>query len=266
MGYHKQHLNYGCKEFAFKNVIKCGCCGVHISCYNRTKTNKGDGRVHQYTYLRCAGKANKKKGYCCTSKEIREEVALVQVMDKLKAIRIPQQLLGVVLERLSASSQQEQKLQQEERLSAVRRLENIIKERGIWVSKEVSGLVDAKTVNEKLQSLNEEEARLKEKLNAEQTNPSETAWTMARVLNLASRLPELFKSSQPEQKRKILKLVFANLLMKGKNLEIFYKKPFSLLAEGSKCFVWGTLLDKFYNYLAFGVHVVPWHKEEKVVV
>lgn len=124
--------------------------------------------------------------------------------------------------------------------TAQRRLGQIAKEKEVWVQKEASGLISSEIVNNKLQALTEEEQTLQAKLSNRPEASKHTAWTLTRAINLLSRLPELFAGSQPEQKRKILNLIFANLSLKDKKLEIIYKKPFNLLAEGSKCCIWGA--------------------------
>ena len=120
-----------------------------------------------------------------------------------------------------------------------RRLGQIAREKEIWVSKEATGLISSDVVNEKLKNLMEEEKDLQVKLDKPASNEKEVLWTLSRLTNLMSRLPELYKSSQPEQKRRIMKLIIANLTMKQKNLEIIMKKPFQLMLEGPNSSVWG---------------------------
>ena len=133
--------------------------------------------------------------------------------------------------------------------TAQRRLGQIAKEKEVWVQKEASGLISSEIVNNKLQALTEEEQTLQTKLSNRSAASKHTAWTLTRAINLLSRLPELFAGSQPEQKRKILNLIFANLSLKDKKLEIIYKKPFNLLAEGSKCCIWGQTDSALLTYV-----------------
>lgn len=245
-GYHKQPLRYDKLAFAFKRMIKCACCGSYISSYHRYKTNKTNGKQHHYVYLRCAGKANKVP---CSCGEIREEVAIDAVMSKLKAIQVPAALLKGALEQLVSRLGTLQQAEFATQHNVQRRLGHIAKEKEVWVQKEASGLISSEIVNNKLQALTEEEQTLQAKLSNRPEASKHTAWTLTRAINLLSRLPELFAGSQPEQKRKILNLIFANLSLKDKKLEIIYKKPFNLLAEGSKCCIWGTVVNAFYNFL-----------------
>ena len=237
-GFNKQPIRYDKLEFTFKRMIKCADCDSYISSYHRCKTNKTDGKKHHYIYLRCAGKANHKQ---CSCGEIREEVATKAVMETLKAIQVPPALLKGVLTQLVGKLNTQEQAQQSELANAQRRLGQIAKEKEVWIQKEVSGLIPSETVNAKLQALAEEEKSLQDKLSGQKKGASNrTAWTLARAVNLLSRLPELFAGSQSGQKRKILNLLFANLLMKGKSIEIIMKKPFQLMLEGPNSSIWGA--------------------------
>ena len=55
--------------------------------------------------------------------------------------------------------------------------------------------------------------------------------------------------SQNFQKRKILNLIFADLLMKEKSIEIIMKKPFQYCLEGYRPSIWGTIFNEYYNFL-----------------
>ena len=235
-GFHKQPLRYDKLSFAFKRMIKCADCESYISSYHRHKKNKTNNGEHHYVYLRCAGKANHKK---CACGEIREEVATKAVMDKLKAIQVPPKLLKGALSQLLGNLNTQEQADRSALTNAQRRLGQIAKEKEVWIQKEAAGLLPSQTVNEKLQALAEEEKSLQAKLSGKQKPSKQVAWTLARAVNLLSRLPELYAGSQNLQKRKILNLLFANLLMKGKSIEIIMKKPFSFVAEGSKYCVWG---------------------------
>ena len=235
-GFRRQFIRYDKQSFQFKRMIKCADCESYISSYHRCKTNKTDGKKHHYIYLRCAGKANYKK---CTCGEIREEVATKAVMDKLKAIQVPPKLLTGALSQLLGNLNTQEQADRSELANAQRRLGQIVKEKEVWVQKEASGLIPSETVNAKLQALAAEEKYLQAKLSGKQKPSNQVAWTLARAVNLLSRLPELYAGSQILQKRKILNLIFANLSMKGKSIEIIIKKPFSLVAEGLNPSIWG---------------------------
>lgn len=218
-------------DFVFKHLVTCGTCNHTVSSYRRQRTNKTNGKTHEYVYLRCAGKANSEE---CNCKAIREDEALEVVKQELQKLQVPAQLLQGALERIVGKLGTTHQVEQLEQVSIKRRLGQIAHEKGIWVEKQVIGLLTNDVVNAKLKALALEEQELQAKLSGakQQGITKQTAWMLARAVNLLSRLPELFESSQIAQKRKIMTLVFANLVLKEKSLYIIWKKPFSLMAEG----------------------------------
>jgi hypothetical protein len=58
------------------------------------------------------------------------------------------------------------------------------------------------------------------------------------LLNLANKAPAIFKSSEPEVKRQLIKVVLQNPTINGVNLCADYRKPFSIFAEGSSRHNW----------------------------
>jgi site-specific DNA recombinase len=58
------------------------------------------------------------------------------------------------------------------------------------------------------------------------------------VLQLASRAYELFKSSEVEEKRQLIKLVLSNLRVEGEKVLWDVIKPFDLITKSSDCNLW----------------------------
>ena len=235
----KKHTHYATKDFTFRGLVQCECCGRIFSSYDRVKRNKGNGKEHHYTYLKCSGKANHKAGPRCQSIEFREEELLKQVEQALQGLNTDKEALSYSVKELTRSLEDNIKTMELTKTNLTKRLEAITKEREVWISKEASGLLAADKVNEKLKALNIEENELKQDLSKQVQISSKNVWTLQRAVNLMKRLPKLFAGSQPGQKRKLLQLVFANLSVSGKNLHFSYQKPFSLLAKGAKCIVMG---------------------------
>lgn len=62
--------------------------------------------------------------------------------------------------------------------------------------------------------------------------------TLDVLLDLASQSYTLFESSQTHQKQQILKILFANLKLDGKKLDVSLRKPFSEFAKLDHFRVW----------------------------
>ncbi len=65
--------------------------------------------------------------------------------------------------------------------------------------------------------------------------------TLISLLNICSKVPELFNSSKIEQKRQLINFLLSNLQLRGKKLEYKLKKPFDVLINLNNCqkrFMW----------------------------
>ena len=72
-------------------------------------------------------------------------------------------------------------------------------------------------------------------------NSEEVCISMKRLLEVVSRMNELYASSEIDRKRKILKLVFPNFWLDGQNLLYDIKKPFEELLKGAyRLLNWGA--------------------------
>ena len=60
-------------------------------------------------------------------------------------------------------------------------------------------------------------------------------------MELANRAPELYQSSEVEEKRQLVNFLLSNLRLKGKKLLYDYKKPFNAMALCAKTNYWQGL-------------------------
>ena len=67
------------------------------------------------------------------------------------------------------------------------------------------------------------------------------------LLNLANNLSKLYESSQTEQKRQILKLLFANSEIKEKRLYFNLLEPFLTISNCNKNQIWLPLIEVLRN-------------------
>lgn len=67
--------------------------------------------------------------------------------------------------------------------------------------------------------------------------------TSSLLLDLASRSQELFLSSEPDEKREIVQLIFQNLSLNQGNLEYTMNKPFDSIFKSAKGLKWGGRWD-----------------------
>ena len=68
------------------------------------------------------------------------------------------------------------------------------------------------------------------------------------MFNLINRLPEIFKSSNSDEKNKILKYITSNSLQTGQKADINLKKPFVFLYKKQGVQAWQTVVDTLRTF------------------
>ena len=61
---------------------------------------------------------------------------------------------------------------------------------------------------------------------------------LTTIFELASKVYELFKSSDGEEKRQIIKIFFPNLILEGEKLDFTLQKPFDLFVNLGESLNW----------------------------
>ena len=97
--------------------------------------------------------------------------------------------------------------------------------------------------DKKALELRTEQANIKNDLNNIDKADEKFSITLEYLISLASKSYELFKSSKTEEKRQLIKFVFSNFEIDGKNIEFSIRKPFDKLLNLSKGQIWLRLSD-----------------------
>lgn len=198
-------------------MIKCKNCGCTVT---PEPPKKG-----KYIYLR----PKPKNG--CNCKQINEEVANNLVEKVLKSMTIPEDVLNMYLDKLKQrfdTQQQEETLQQQlkekDLKNAKKRLNRLV---DLYLAEDI----DKETYDKKKTELTREVSLLESQISNFNSNSEEVHISMKHLLEVASRIYELYSSSEIDRKRKILKLVFPNFWLDGRNLSYELKKPFGMFIK-----------------------------------
>lgn len=113
----------------------------------------------------------------------------------------------------------------------------------------IAGTVPAEVYRSKNAEYESAKIELQAKIEKLQTPDTSVERAIDKVLNFSQNSFAIFKSSQIEEKRRILNIVFANFFMDGKNPEISMRKNFSLLSNLGGCQDWCPGEDSNFHYL-----------------
>lgn len=213
------------KVFTFNGILKCANCGCSISSYEQ----KG------HVYMRCT---KAKPGVSCDQPHVSEAELLPQVTELLSKLTISESILNKVLDVLKSEHDNIQlfyqnaiKQTRDEYNRLQRKLDTLYEDR-------LDGRITVADYDKYVTKLKAEMDELDRKLVEFTNNDKSFVVTAEHLLRLASRAKELFESSQPQQKNKILRLLLANLTLNQKRLQLYLLKPFSGLLLDPKSQNW----------------------------
>ena len=92
------------------------------------------------------------------------------------------------------------------------------------------------------ESWESERIRLQAHLEALSEDRPDVLMTAGKILELAQKLPDLWLRQNNFEKRKLVDLLYWNCALDGANLSATYKKPFSIIAEGTQTQEWRPAL------------------------
>lgn len=148
---------------------------------------------------------------------------------------IPEKVLNMYLEKLQqrfdTRYQEEtlqQKLKQQDLSKTKKRLDRLV---DIYLNADI----DKETYDKKKAELTKEINLLESQISNFNNNTEEVHISMKYLLQVVSRIYELYASSEIDRKRKILKLVFPNFYLDGRNLSYELKKPFDMFVKKAYC-------------------------------
>lgn len=219
-GKSKAYSNSTNVEYIFKGLVKCKNCGCAVT----PETKKG-----KYIYLR----PNSKEG--CNCKQIKEEQALETVLDVLKRMVMPDDLVKELKNTLKNSVEAKKDFNTNSIKMLRKQYDDIQKKLDMLLEVRLESSITKDEYDKKSNSLRAEQYNIKAKMDSHIGADEDFAITVEYLLDLASRSYSLFESSGIEQKRKILNLVFTNFLLDGSKLDYTIKRPFDMLVKRSSC-------------------------------
>lgn len=229
----KSQTKYREKDFLFRGLIRCGNCGYVITNDEKVKPN---GK--RYVYLSCP----KVKGHCGESR-INEQEALKEIEKVFKSFKIPDGVLNEIKEHLRNSLHAKTEYRNRE-LARLEGLKTKIRnKKDNLLDMKLEGEIDKATYDKKKEQFDKEFEKVSSQITNYDKADEQFAITLGLLLDLASNAYELFKSSNLDQKRRLLSIVFSNFSLKGKKLEFSITKPFDAMVKWAQGPDWLGNLD-----------------------
>lgn len=224
-GWNKKPFQHQAIPFIFRGLIKCERCGCTI-----TPEKKKNGK---YTYYSCTNFRQK-----CERVYVPEKTLLKPVYEALKAIQVPDERLEEIAQGLRDTGKSEAYFHKFH-MSNLKKEYDTLENRIIKMSEDKwDGSITQEMYDKKLKEYKERQNAILTEMRIHSDADEEFYITADRIFSLAKRALEIFENSEVPEKRQLLKFLFQNLRLDGKNPLYELSSPFNLLAELSTCPIW----------------------------
>lgn len=222
------------RKFAFGSLMICSKCGCKIT----AEIKKG-----KYVYYHCTGMRGG-----CDLVYLPESNIVNQFSSLLGPLVLTDKQANEILSRLTEKQNKSNKIVASEKKRISDRLNQIDR----WIEQSYIDKLEGKIPESKWTSLNtkwENEANNLQLLLSAQNQNGQNIETIEKILELSQRLPVLWDKRNSYEKRELVDLLYSNCQLDGVNLYATYKKPFSIIAEGTQTQKWRGVADSLGTYL-----------------
>ncbi len=216
-GYHKKPHKSVSEPFMLRGLITCADCGCIVTPEIKKK---------RYIYYSCTNaKGNCKRVY------VREEPLIADLSNYFDQIALNEQQIADVTRYLKEIHESEAHFHTES-LQALRSEQDRIQKRlnQIYDDK-LDGLITEKMYLERVSTYKSRQTEIVEQMGRHEKADQNFYITANLVMNLAARAREIFESSEADEKRQLLDLVFQNLQLKDGSLSVSVREPFLTILD-----------------------------------
>jgi hypothetical protein len=231
------------KPCTYRGLIKCHHCGCSYS----PEVQKG-----KYVYMR----PTKSQGDCEHCVYVKEEVINAQLFPVIEQIHIPTPMLELVKECLKTVVNEQYNSKMKE-LNALRVKEQRLDEkRKRALDYFVSNSITKEEYDPLVTNIKTEQFEITCRIEELHKISDDFENQVITVFELANHSHDLFKSSEIDDKRKIVNLLFPNLFLDGQKLVFTLQKPFDKLIKMTGRPLW---LPKAYDVRTSEYHSILSH-------
>lgn len=220
-GYQSKPHKSKAKPFILKGMITCAHCGCVVTPEIKKK---------RYVYYSCTnGKGDCKRTY------VREEKLLEPLLKSFTQISLSEEQIKTITEYLREIHHSESRFHKDS-LGALRKEQDRIQRRiGKMYDDKLDGVIDEVMYLEKVKECKGRQSEILEEMKRHETADQNFHVTANMVLKLAAQAKELFESSEVDEKRQLLNLVFQNLKLRDVSLSVQVHEPFNMMMDYKSC-------------------------------
>lgn len=207
---------------------------LHDGCAVTAERKKG-----KYTYYRCTGYRGK-----CELPYMREEVLAQSLSTVLDGIYVPEVVIAQILAAQDEANLSEDAERERETVRLGHALQALRRKKQQAYEDKLKGSIDEAFWSEQHSRWTEEEIALSTQLaRLMQPVTKEQRLSVRRILELANTASTLYKTQNPDQQAKLLRMVLSNCRTDGVNHCAEYRKPFDMIFARAKKEEWRPQRD-----------------------
>tara|TARA_Y100000588_G_C14276792_1_gene934731 strand:- start:2236 stop:3759 length:1524 start_codon:yes stop_codon:yes gene_type:complete len=231
--YKKKPAKHAGRPYIYRGLMRCGDCGLAIT----PEMHKG------YVYYHCTQYKGKHG-----AKWFREEAITSEVEKIFKRMHIPEEILQQVTDELNVMNQDRIEFHNNQLQQLIKEQKRIAKMLDNLYLDKLEGRITVSQYDKFYQTLKEQISEVNQSLQRLHESDENYYITSQYLLQLASKSYELFKSSEVEEKRVLIKTVLSNFEITGENMLWKAKKPFSNFLNCTEGFLWRHTRDALRTF------------------
>lgn len=214
-------------EWAYSDLVKCGCgCGASVIFETKKKYYKKTDRNAEYTYARSSRRCGK-----CTEKGITLKRFEELVDEKLAPVTIDEDTWRLGIKMLNAKYESEAKIRAQTVENQQRQYQRLQSELDGYFKMRAREEMTGDEFSIKKKVIVEEQSKLKEKIDEGIVGQRSWLELAEDFFTTAYQAREMLNSDVLDAKRKAVKKIGWNLLLKDESLVWSYKKPYDVLLK-----------------------------------
>ena len=229
----RPHARYGRKEFLFRGILTCANTGKLCTAQKHTKKYKNGGSV-EFTYVVSYDANDPKKVYYT-----REDDVMAQVEAALETLTIKDKAILKNVLSYVCKANEGKKFEHKQHTASLKREHSDLEHKlDKLTDLRLEGELTKQEFMAQKKKCKDRQYELVELMHAYDVTDDEFSNKLSYIIELSANALKEFRGSGVDQKRELLKYVFQNLKLNGKNLEYSMAKPFDILADCAKTGTW----------------------------
>jgi site-specific DNA recombinase len=217
-GYNKKHFKFAGLPYVYRGLLKCKTCGCMIT----PEKKKG-----KYVYYHCTQYHGKHEN----AKWVTEDNLTNQFKQYFRGFEMPQEAVDDITQSIREAHKDKSYFHRsllDNYNSQYQKYEDMI-ERAY--EDKLSGSITESYYNKKRDEFRTKQKSIQKNIGKLQIADEEYYITSDYILDLAKRAPELYESSEPIEKRQLLKFALQNLQLEGSLACYDEVKPFDTIRK-----------------------------------